>query len=83
MSAVFTPFASTFALHAENVSEVVGDLDVGTNSKRAVTTSPTSHNVCNHRGGLRAGGGCGGSFGGPDLAGLDMDEAPCCSVTED
>jgi hypothetical protein len=66
------------------VSEVVDDFDAGTNNNNTVSTSPTSHTVCNHRGGgFRAGGGCGGSFGGPDFAGLDIYETPCCSFTED
>jgi hypothetical protein len=65
------------------VSALVEDF-VGANNNSTVSTSPTNHNMCNQRGGgLRAVGGCGGSFGGPDFAGLDIYEAPCCSVTED
>jgi hypothetical protein len=58
--------------HSVNVSDVFGALDLGAKSNTSVRARPTSHNVCVQRGGgLRAGGGCGGSFEGPDFAGLE------------
>src|SRR2546421_404137 len=71
MLAVFTWLASTLVFQSVYVSDVVLVDRPGTNKSSSVRSSPIIHTVCSQPGGLRGGGGCGGSRGGPDFAGLD------------
>ena len=54
-----------------NDRDFVVDDELGVNNNSSVASNPMSHTTCNHRGvGVRAGG-FGGSFGGPDFAGVE------------
>ena len=68
---VFTWFASTFVFHSVNESDVVFVVDLGANRSSRVSARPITQNVCIQRGVGVGGPGFGGSFGGPDFAGLE------------
>ena len=71
IDAVFTWFASTLVFQSVNVSDVVFVVDLGMNNSTRVSARPSNQIMCSQRGVGCFGPGLGGSFGGPDLAGLE------------